>query len=76
MYMDERLQHLPYGPLTREDFESLALSFYDASRWEAQRVAASRGISSGEYLRLQFGEKKARAAESLGPAALRHLKHD
>jgi hypothetical protein len=56
---NEQLKHLPYGPLTREVFENLSNSFYDASRVTAHQIASERGVRSGEALRLSFAEKLA-----------------
>lgn len=51
-------ERYPFGPLTREDFEKLAGSFYDASQTERQTIAAKRGIRSGEYLKLMFSDMR------------------
>ncbi len=54
--MDDRFESLPNGPLTREEFDSLSLSYYDASRSIAQRVAESRGVNPGDAMRVRIGE--------------------
>jgi hypothetical protein len=57
-------ERYPFGPLTRENFEKLANSFYDASQTERQRIAVQRGIKSGEILTLLFGDMKEKAEKS------------
>ena len=58
---------VPYGPLTREDHASLANSFYDSSRLEAQRIAQARGIRSGEAIGLALREMKAKSEAERSP---------
>ncbi len=50
------LRGIPQGPLTKQDHENLANSFYDGSRLEAQRIAKERGIRSGERVGLAVRE--------------------
>lgn len=45
---------LPFGPLTEEDTMSLATSFFDASRREAQKIATERGISGADAIRIEY----------------------
>jgi hypothetical protein len=54
---------LPFGPLTREGFDALSLSYYDASFvYGRQAQARERGVNSRDYLRVRFAEIATRAA--------------
>lgn len=47
---------LPFGPLTRADFETLGLSYYDGALLDRQRQAAERSVGRGDYLALKLSE--------------------
>ncbi len=47
---------LPYGPLTLENFDKLALALYDDTDREVQRIAEQRGIDRGAYIRARLGK--------------------
>lgn len=48
--------NIPNGPLTRQHFDLLSVSFYDAGATQVQRVAAERGVTRSDYLRLKFAD--------------------
>lgn len=60
------IESITYGPLTRETFDRLSISFYDASQGEAQRAATARGIRSGEAIGIRFAEMVAKRAAEAG----------
>ena len=55
-------EYYPFGPLTREDFNKLSGSFYDASQRERQRIATQRGIRSSEFIGASIKDMLANAA--------------
>jgi len=59
--MNRWFEEIPYGPLTREDYDRLGVSFYDERSEDAQLVARKCGIQKGEVLDLYLGEMIARA---------------
>lgn len=64
-------EDIPYGPLTRENFRTLASSFFDASRLDEQEVAKARGINRYDYMRDRFAEVDEKHTEQLGMSALK-----
>ena len=56
---NETLQNLPYGPLTKDVYDSLSRSDLDASRTVAHRVAVERGVEFGAAMRESFAAKLA-----------------
>jgi hypothetical protein len=46
--------NIPVGPLTRQTFDMLSISFKDPSLTAVHRVAAQRGVVESDYLRLKF----------------------
>ena len=56
--MNRWYEGIPYGPLTREDFDRLSSSFYDASRMDEEAAAIRRGIRSGDFLGMAFHDMK------------------
>ena len=61
--MNKWYEEIPYGPLTKEDFERLSSSFYDSSRIDEEAVAIARGIRSGEFLGMVFHDMRAANTE-------------
>lgn len=60
----DRLE-LPYGPLTKADFRTLAASYYDASfMYTRQAQARERGVDSKDYMWLSLGDLAMAVANS------------
>lgn len=62
--MNKWYEEIPYGPLTKDDFERLSSAFYDSSRIDEEAVAIKRGIRSGEFLGMVFHDMRVANTEA------------
>lgn len=62
--MSNWYEQIPYGPLTREDYELLGASYYDESLSDVQVVAQKRGILAGDLSKLIFKELESKFIEA------------